>query len=567
MSKQIFDIKRTILLFTILLPVISIAQVVNIQSNNPEITNLKKQFVNTELKEIIERFEKVISNYDAYNKNDLKIDIIYFDSLNTGSLDYTNPRIDSELIINKWKTKYIGEERVLFFYIKERNIYTLKSFVLSEGLNYGQIPDIVGKYIRNEIVLKQNTEKDQLYFGLNALKNAFDQQFKKKLEDMGPKMLSFKYYYKGYSYIPQYYCYFKYEETERNESLNKELQYKLGSGLNMSYNDIYLKNWDSQKANVFNADIDQELIYFLNGSEQEISDIENIYVKTNEQGSQIFSEYNNHITKNDLFDFSNCTHSTIDNIPKTISTNKLRKISTELANSDSIIKLEWNEGKKKYRKIKENIPVNSSSLYKVYNGPVYGVNRNNLFNQQEVSKITSEIGWSLWPNASYNQATWCNVYASDLSRYIYGEVDGDSPIPYGTQGYSANDLNDKLNSNKSAFIKLNHLEPHNDPANIWKYINKGFPIYFSKKGDIIPNTNKRKSGHIETGISIQTALKNKIYYESTGEDNNKIDFSSKKITIGAGTYTGFKTYLKFKFLLNAEVFLYLGYLKKDYQHE
>jgi hypothetical protein len=184
-----------------------------------------------------------------------------------------------------------------------------------------------------------------------------------------------------------------------------------------------------------------------------------------------------------------------------------------------------------------------------------GVDRDNLWKPQDISKVTNKRGWGVkfWRQSRYskNQPPWCNVFASDLSNYIYGKVNGNYPVPYGSGNYNAKKILSYFNSNQN-YIELKQLNYGKDK--IWELIDAGYPVYFS--------TTK----HIETGFPDESKNNgNKTYFnEDRRYDNN--DPTSKYCTIGAGAYVGYATYDEYLFLNKAKtkIYIYLEYLKKNY---
>jgi hypothetical protein len=400
---------------------------------------------------------------------------------------------------------------------------------------------------------KTNTHAEAVNDGLNALKNAYDDQFKEKLVEMGPKMLDFKYYYKGYSYIPHPYYYFEYVEMNRNSELNNKLEYWNNPG---QYFDLYLKDWPNRKANVFNVDFGQSLIYKQNDNNIVLNDFKTVYVKTiseDGKGSHLFEEYPIHFQMKDLFDLENSTYSSVSEIPEN---SNLGKLCDNLKNSNSIVKLKIKGSKNKRQKVKTNEPVNYKSKYALFNGNLTGVDRDNLWKPQDISKVTNKRGWGVkfWRQSRFskNQPPWCNVFASDLSNYIYGKVNGNYPVPYGSGGMTAKQIHSHFSSKNNSYINLGKEDENYDEEKIWELIDAGYPVYFS--------TTK----HIETGFPDESKNNgNKTYFNENRryDNNNPI---SNNTTIGAGSNVGYATFSDYRFLkFRADIFLYLEYLKKE----
>jgi len=530
---------------------------ISIQYNNEDD---KKSDHAIEIEDISEKkvdFDEMLNTTEFYESGNITLQIVFYDRTTLGpfQLKEKHKNVTAETYVTKWNAKHSNEKRILMLFVKDQHDgnYEFTNFEVS---NLPHIFPVVKEYIQGQIMAQSDSTAKVINDGLNALKNAYDDQFKKRLVEMGPKMMDFKYYYKGYSYIPHPYYYFEYVETSRNSELNNKLEYWHNPGQNSTYFDLYLKNWPNRKATVFNADFGQDLMYKRAEQTINLDDFETVYVKTVSEegtGSHLFEEYPNHFQMKDLFDLENCSYSSISEIPEN---SDLHELAKELSTSQSIIKMKIVESdyKESYKKVTIGNPVYYKSSYKLFRGDLKGVNRNNLWKPQDVSKVTSKMGWGVGWNFDQNLATWCNVFACDLSNYIYGKVKGDYPVPYGDEGMTAKQLNSHFTSEFNNYINLREEEENYGPEKIWGLIDAGYPIYFST------------SNHIETGFPDESKnTGNKKYFnESRRFVNNNP--ASRFCTIGAGSLVGYTTYKNYFFLnqKKTKVFLYLEYLKKKY---
>jgi hypothetical protein len=131
-------------------------------------------------------------------------------------------------------------------------------------------------------------------------------------------------------------------------------------------------------------------------------------------------------------------------------------------------------------------------------------------------------------------------------------------VPYGKWGKSANSLFDYFNG--SPHYKKLPKDEKKDITEIWKLINKGYPVYFSKK-------KPGASGHIETGfpeVSSVNKYNKQNFFDM--ENRNKL-LGGNQFVVGAGATVGFKSYDGYEWLQNTETkaFLALGYLDNVYE--
>ncbi|MFP4047843.1 MAG: hypothetical protein ACLFT4_08835, partial [Bacteroidales bacterium] len=358
---------------------------INIQYNNEDD---KKSDHAIEIEDISEKkvaFDEMLNTTEFYESGSITLQIVFYDRTTLGpfQLKDKHKNVTAETYVSKWNTQHANEKRILILFVKDQHDGNYK-FTNFEVSNLPHIFPVVENYIQEQIMAKSDSTAQVINDGLNALKNAYDDQFKKRLVEMGPKMLDFKYYYKGYSYIPQSYYYFEYEETSRSIELGNKLEYWHNPGQNSTYFDLYLKDWPDRKATVFNADFGQNLIYKQDEQNVDLNDFQTVYVKTVSEegtGSHLFIEYPFHFQMNDLFDLENCSYPSVSEIPEN---SNLGKLSDELKSSDSIVKLKIRGSKNKRQKVKTNEPVNYKSKYALFNGNLTGVDRDKLWKPQDV---------------------------------------------------------------------------------------------------------------------------------------------------------------------------------------
>jgi hypothetical protein len=129
-------------------------------------------------------------------------------------------------------------------------------------------------------------------------------------------------------------------------------------------------------------------------------------------------------------------------------------------------------------------------------------------------------------------------------------------VPYGKWGKSANSLFDYFNGSP-------HYKKLSKNDEIWtKYINKGYPVYFSMKNP------SGRSGHIETGFpsNSKVNISNKRSFNGESSQIHLLMSGDAKYMVGAGGTVGFKSFDGYKeaFTNAATPFLALQYLANIY---
>lgn len=498
----------------------------------------------------------------------LPIDVVFLHPDYLGSLQFKdNAKHNAQQnFVQWWNSQYDNSLRLLFFFEKVGSQYQFKVFEATPAVRDMQLPDLVYNYINEQIIAPHTNEpKEAVYWGLNAVKNAFDRRFMERLVEWGPRLLEFSYYYKGYSYITHPYYYFEYETTSRTGSISHPLSYYHEG----NYYPVYFQGKPTQRALVFDHIIGHPLTTSL-GSNNNLSisstNSQNLYTNPSEQSYTLLSSINLNFQKENILNFEGTPYSNYDALPN----GGLKTLAQYLVNSQRINTIEPNPSNQNRMHINEGDIIRSNGSYRIYAGSINGFERNlsKIGTPVKVDSISPKMGWSVnwWNGFSFSQPTWCNVFAMDLSYKVFGLVDGDSPVPYGDGNNNANKLNEIFKGKEIDFINITSLrvEYH---QNIWgQFINKGFPVYFSSLG-LLNSDGSRRSGHIETAFpsNISGNKSNKTYFNSL-PGSNVLKPSSEHLSIGAGTYTGFKSYNEFSFLNtpSSDIFVYLGYLRKVY---
>jgi hypothetical protein len=520
------------------------------QSNNAmDLKQYEPLVKATNITQLTAKLANVVGNNPDYDSL-ITIQVTFFDPYALGGFKLKASHTNSVNYVNTWKDTYAGEDRIMFFFEKNNDRYVFRNFAITQKIEDGQIPEIVRNYIQEEILEKQTDVAEIVRRGINAVKNAYDRSFQQKLIERAPNMLLCRYYYKGYTCITTDSYYFQNLTINRSpEELGQFIVY-LHQG---TYYDVYLKNWNTVRANVFDKLIGHELLS-VNST---IPSANLLYANDGTSYRHIDILNINFDTK-DLFDYNATGYASYESV---VQSNKFSYME-QLKNSKEVMTIDSS----KYGQVmtlKENnqtMPVTHATLYKLIKDEIIGPNSNHLQNgidAEDATALTNEMVWG-HPDWRNNYQTWCNVYANYLSRYIYGKVGDDYMVPYGQLGKSANEIFDYFSSSLH-YIDLKDKDYNEDK--IWQLINKGYPVYFSWK-------KTGGSGHIETGFPSNTGMNvwNGKIFGQDSTDNTILDKGNNKLMIGAGSTVGYKTYSTYKYFTNkATPFLALKYLSEIYE--
>jgi hypothetical protein len=522
-----------------------------VQSNNaPDLKQYEQVIKSEKFIALVNKLKTIVKNNEDYSNTNIIIQITLFDPTMLGSLKLKNRHIHSLDYVDIWKTTYINEDRIMFFFEKQGNQYIFKDFVVTQNIEDGQIPELVRNYISEQILRKENNNITAIvYKGINAVKNAYDRRFQQKLIEHAPKMLMCRYYYKGYTSITTYSYYFRNATINRNAEFRLPLVY-LHQGV---YHAVYLNNWNITRANAFDNLIGHALL-----------SVNNIIPHANLLYTQDGTIYKNisilnlNFEPKDLFDYTRTGHSTFESVAQQAEFNFVEK----LKNSKNILTMDLSN-KKQLTSVQQDgltVPVSHNTLYKLTKDTIHGPTASNLYNAEDNAQADSISVAQLWGHPFWSgYPTWCNVYAQYLSRHIYGQVNGDYLVPSQGGTMNANKLFDYF-SNSPHYIVLDKISD-NDIKKIWEYVNKGYPVYFSRK-------NPNGSGHIETGVPpIFTVVYNKQGFFDEKNTTNLLKTGDNKFLIGAGSTVGFKSYEGYSWSKKEETkaFIALGYLSKEYE--
>jgi hypothetical protein len=528
-------------LFLMLLTCISMislkGQEIIVQSNNAaDLKQYESLAKATNIKTLKAKLENVVANNPDYRNTKIIIQITFFDPAVLGGLKLKTPHGHSADYIDIWKNTYIADDRMMLFFEKQGGKYIFKDFVVTDAILEGQIPDIVKNYITEQILKPEKEISKLVYKGINAVKNAYDRRFMNKMIDNVDKLIAEKKYYKGYTYtVYEYYLL----ENEPNTNILPynfcDIYAQVPNGKIVSIHSQFssyrtLPNILSSKYNfVYNDTLNQYVPY--------IPILDDIYVKNN-QGSFIkytitgyTKEHYVYAENGAKFVFNSQSH-----VNKIIET--------------PYVYMGW-ERKKINNTWTQDLIFDSTRYYCDQQYRV--VYRKGMFNAEE--QIDTKRGVSRWPNFEYGQPTWCNQFARDLSKEMYGT--------YIIGSLSANNLFDTLSTSKD-FASLQTIKSKkNGEDKIWQnYIDRGFLVFYLKK-------NSGSSGHIETcfpnGIS-----NDKIYQKRHSDDTRypeeNIPVSTSSYTnlfIGAGSSVGYKYSPEWRNKIDTTPFLYLGFLKLE----
>jgi len=553
--------KLIMILIFVVISVFSYGQEIIVQSTNKKDITLFSTYKNSpDIASAINKLKSAINANPGYSGKNMKVvvKVTFYNSKNN-ILPLNRIDVYSDGLSYIWdsNTGSTGNRITLNFLFTEESVGDSKNLKF-DGFQYQedgggeQVPELVANYIRENILRPQNNDVEKIIKkGLNAVKNAFDRGFQDELIKFAPKMLLCRYYYKEYScrFEDTYSNYFQNTTTNRAAELQQSVVYLNQNG---QYDDVYLNNWKTMRANVFDALLGHEL---RADNITPLSDM--LYVTENKDNYKQFSTLNLIFDTKDLFDYSQTGLSTFDKVQTEF------KFVETLKNSKNVMTVDLDSSRHVKSQLENGntIPVSVNTLYKLTKDVIHGPKEINLINAEDndnVNHISKEQIWGHQVWTSYQ--TWCNVFAQYLSRHIYGMMNGDFLVPSKKGNMNANALFAYFSSSPDCFEL-----PKDDK--IWeKYINKGYPVYFSALGKLNGN-GTRGSGHIETGFPEIPRVGGK--YNKREFDNPQNTgglLGSKDFVVGAGGTVGFKSYNEYPWLQKGDTkaFLALKYLEIEY---
>lgn len=488
----------------------------------------------------------VIANRKVNGQNLLiQIDFLSEDEFDEGGVtrrDGSGRTLFSLGTYTNWSMRYFSQPAILILFIDQGDgNYALDALNFSDMLMDEGIPDLVRRYIRDEIMKKETSYVEIISSGLHAIQKALYDKFKSDLIQLSLELLSKNYFYRGYTYNDLNYYYFLSEHEKVDLGCN-QLYYWVDN----KYHSLFiLESCDlnckitSQKASILDYLMNADIGYLDNI--HGMNDYLVVVNSKNDEGFFYMKEDKlyplNKINYNfDYFNFDNSEDflSKGDlNLKGEGRYPQLIKSLNEIDNHINHFESWQFVPGASFFTFSDHIK-NCSCRVKVITGRKY-----------KGEKYTTLEGLSTYGRMRFKnaQVTMCNHYASELST-VYGKS-----VP---SNKSSKDITDYFNSTND-YINLKEIYPGSKEI-YWKYINMGYPVYFSK------------AGHIETGYP--SGQKNIGYKEYFEDDFALGPYSGAETTdyhtIGSGAQVGMKSYDHFSFLKseNTGAYLFLGYLKK-----
>jgi hypothetical protein len=465
---------------------------------------------------------------------------------------------------------------------------------------------------------KTNTHAEAVNDGLNALKNAYDDSYKKQLISKGREFAGKAKYYPGRAIEDFRYYYF----TSKTKNEAKYLYYyvtfseednsKLYTSVDKNAQNIDINNlFNSDNAVTYNNvsnGISMPLYSIEDNNSAQLKDLygnNDLYYLKYENGQtkqKIISKEENKfiiISDNKILEKEdkNSYYTLIDIIrsKKECNENYIEFVNHIQANSDIDFNTIEDLKNKNYKGKYEFYKTTNTDLYdllttiknqpyhfKQWKGGILSDNNfyaayKSCYNRVKSHMASMEKGTNMKGKPVYSRyknpasVNWCNRYAIELTEEIYGKdpITGKSPAPMKNNNnkYSnANRLNTYFRSHAKGDNKVYADLSKKNVKKMWDYINKGYLVMFSEYED-------RGIGHIEIGypdegenFGVKKTYKEERFHFDAPKYN--LGKRSEKMTIGAGNAVGLKTFAQFSWWLEnnvnpPDVYLYLGYLKKQ----
>lgn len=403
-----------------------------------------------------------------------------------------------------WSARYFSGPAVLMLFLDQGDgTYVLDALNFSDMLMDEGIPDLVRRYIRDEIMKKETGYEAIISSGLYAIGEALNPEYKQRLVLKHLELFRGNQFKRRYSY---YYPFNYYEfQPDHNHNSNHEL---LPDVLNFVDNDTYF---------------DWSLISYSNTEKLDVS-------KEYTGNIPWYNEYfKKTITVPDLRDIIDNPLTSEEN--ELLITNTFRRDLIEIANN---LAHYLNEDLTTHDKTLLPLAFNGehpvSQGYRLDRfGCTIKIKKKILAKQWE--PIPDVINRAIYPNWGPKGPTWCNQYARAVTAKIF-----DSPI---FTSMNANDVYDYMKKAKNEYIEINNYDA-------WDFVNSGFLVFLVWKNP------SGRSGHLEI------LLPNDV--QTIDSDGDPINTGAEEYSIGAGGIM----YAKSVYVNDSKFnkFLYLGHLKK-----
>jgi hypothetical protein len=328
-----------------------------------------------------------------------------------------------------------------------------------------------------------------VYKGLNAVKNAYDRSYQQAMIDRIDDLLPQKKYYKGYCYFSTKWFNFERVNNDNKLPYNLEILYRLKQGnpypFVYEYEELFPLSVKSLITNMDTLFIKYMYVDYKNVGKTEIATLKETIYFEGDDNLNIFQLYNN-------------------------------AKDTILSNIYAFVKWEYvqagNDRKLIYTFSSQEKALSQRYKIKIIQGTITA--------EGEVDEVNGLSNWG-W-RFRYNQPTWCNKFALDVTYNTYNK---DAYILDINDGASA--MRSKFEKEKGKYIELK------DKTTIWtSYINKGYLVFFSD------------DGHIEVGFpDNKFHLHYRDRYEGDTRYPNDVWMTGGQtinLTIGAGGNVGYK---------------------------
>ncbi len=547
-------------------------------------------------------------NIEYYHRDSIVVDVIFFDSGYVGNLKLkSNNNVQEQSVLEYWHSKFDERQRILFYFVKENDTYVLKNLVLSKFMTKGQLLPLIVDYIKTNVSMQVASKPIECISNtLKSFSLALDLQYLNNIGPNAQKLIACDQYCKGSILYGGIWAWSEVVNTKADDILSLPLVYKSGSErrevvfkyfekIKYIDNKRPRKGVDKTVENFCNANVYDYIIgrtlYCVNRKPpfNELSEIvsdENLYFSDNSV-SPVDIALKDHDRPINVLN--------VDSLKKIVQNGKIRFDFQDGETKESLMK--HNEFKNFYNQLKNsqyvcerrvvgskffidsigkelndtfpcNKPFRNGMQYVIHAGRLKGAslfteNDPNTFHVETSDSSSLWKGYLLYNSFSNNQPTWCSAFAPRLCNNSFvlknpsEEKKVELPIPY----YNANGQH-KFFANNNLYMELKEATTkyfETDTAVfVWSFADRGYPVIFTKSED--------GHGHIEVAFPANLLeagdLYNRRYYNSQKETTS-LDVTSKYLSVGAGTFLGFKSWEKYSWLRKPETkaWLYLGYLK------
>jgi hypothetical protein len=452
----------------------------------------------------------ILNNYSIAGQNIvIQIDFMSSDEFEEGGItgrDESGRTLFSLGTYEEWSMDYFGVPAILILFLDENGDgnYQLDALNFSDIFMDEGTPDLVRRFIRDEVMKTKTGYANVILSGLRAINESLNGEYLQRLKSSQLSLFDGDQYKRRYSYYyPFNYYEFEPYHLEENTDLIPDM-------LRLIDNENYF-DWSE-----------------VNSTDTEIVNISRTFDQ--EQAPWHYQFLEGNVTTPNLRDLINNERTAEEN--EVLITNQFK---------EDLIKI----GLDPSHYLNENLEQHDVSLLSLAYAGQYSAEQNyrlDRFNCKIRVKINvldtqwdyipDVINRAIYPGWGPKGPTWCNQFARSLANEVYNK--------YIFASMNANDLYDHMQSNSNKYIEIGQEDA-------MSLVNKGFMVF------LIWKNPSGKSGHVETLLPYNTT--------TLDQYGQNMSTGTKEYSVGAGGIM----YAKSIYINDNRFkrFVYLGHLNND----